>query len=457
MRKGILLLAVFFLAAVFYSCKSEGGGPIDTSNPQSVVPDDPVETDSALWFSGIYAELENRNKSGPLVSPKTTSDVCTAINTKISPKAISVPASGTPADCKYLLNMIDAANKELGKATNYGTSAYAAPDQKIDQTALTAAVEYISVQKSAKKFVALSSAHGANVTVSHDGDHWYPAATGRNGNWRGVAAGAGKFAALSASTGKRAVYSADGINWTWATMPFDASWQDLVFGAGKFVAVASFANKAAYSADGLIWTETNMPAGASWRAVAYGGTSGNEKFAAIATNGSNAAAYSADGITWTPAELPAALDWSDICYGGPAGDKKFVAVSLNGGAAYSSDGITWTAPATDNLPSGKGWSSVCYGGPAGNEKFVAVSLNGAAYSSDGIKWTVLETNNLPPGQSWSAVCYGGPAGNEKFVAVAKDGPDGAARAAYSTGGITWTSANAVNPGKESWQGLAYGP
>jgi hypothetical protein len=455
-------LWALLLAAVFYACNTDSGGPIDISNPESGAPDDPVVTDSALWFSKIYDDLKKRNPSSGKSSTEVYSAVNSAIQTIDSGKNLSSTAStGSNASCQYLLTLIDEANKLFGKETDYGTTSKYATNQIIDNDALTEAVKFIDFIHGTNKsvFVALSPAYGANAAASHDGETWYPVSTGRAGDWRGIAAGDGSFAALSAGTGKRAVYSADGINWEWAAMPFDASWQGITYaepsGNKRFVAVASYSNKAAYSADGKTWTETAMPQGASWRGAAYGGTTGNEVFAAIATNGSRAAAWSADGIIWNPAELPVERDWSAIAYGGTTGNEKFVAVSLNGGAAYSTDGKTWTANNEANkLPANYKWSAVCYGKPAsGTGTFVAVSLDGkAAHSSDGIDWTVDITTSS---NKWSAVTYGRETGSGKFVALAAGGKTAAY---FKDSDTTWTAGTSNElPFEADWQGLAYGP
>jgi hypothetical protein len=437
MKSGIILSLILLPAAVLCSCKTESGGPIDTSDPLSIAPDDPVAVDSALWFSGIYEKL-----SGDSSPTKTRQEVCAAINGKITSLTLSPPAgtSTDTADCAFLLSMIDKANRDT---TNYGSSEYAT-DWPVRQNTLTAALNFIFSQK---KFVVLSPSYGANGAASHDGESWVPVSTGRNGGWRGIAAGKKKYVALAASTGNRAIYSDDGITWKWipSGMPFDASWQDLAFGgnpgtgsgeSGRFVAVASYGNRAAYSDDGLTWTETEMPAGASWRTVAYGGG----RFAAIATNNDRTAAWSNDGVTWTAAELPAASDWSALAYG----NNTFVALALNSAqAAYSTDGATWQEA---TLPATQRWSALAYG----NNTFVALALNSAqaAYSTDGVTW---QEAALPATQRWSALSYGGTAGNERFAAIAS----GSNQAAWSADGITWTAAEL--PGKADWQGLTWGP
>ena len=87
------------------------------------------------------------------------------------------------------------------------------------------------------------------------------------------------------------------------------------------------------------------------------------------------------------------------------------------------------------------WSSVCYG----DGKFVATTSSGnkIAYSTDGITWTTATTSISLYGDS---VCYG----NGKFVAVAGV----TASASYSTDGITW--ATTTMPRSANWQSVCYG-
>jgi hypothetical protein len=441
MKNGIILSLILLPAAVLCSCKTESGGPIDTSDPQSEAPDDPVTLDSALWFSGMYEKLAADSSA-----VKTRREVCDAINAKISNPTLSPPAgTGTdPADCAFLLQMIDKANEVNSNNTSYHLSEYAAA-VPVKQDTLNAALSFIFD----KKFVALSTAYGINGAASQDGETWAPVSTGRSGSWQGIAVGKEKFVALAASTGKRAVYSANGINWEWTSMPFDASWQDLAFGGsvrtdpgdpaktGRFAAVASYSNRAAYSDDGITWTETEMPGGASWRSVAYG----NGRFTAIATNGSNTAAWSSDGVIWNTAELPAALDWSAVAYG----NGKFAAVALKSArAAYSNDGgATWTL--TDISAANADWQDVTFGGPGGIGVFVALAAGKAAYSGDGENWTEV-TANLD-GENWHSVTYG----NGKFVALAS----GSDKTASSSDGVNWTLS--AMPGRANWQHLAWGP
>lgn len=423
MKNGAALLSGLLLAALFCSCRTESGGPVDTSNPDSEAPDIPVEIDGALWFSLAHANLA-ADRSGT----RSRADVCSMINGKFSPPLKLSPPAGTeadPADCAFFLSKLDEANNNR---TRYRSSRYATEDLVKSDT-LAAALDFLF---SDKKFAVLSPSYGSNLMVSADGNAWYPAAIPLAGIWREIAAGGGKFAALASGAGtrRRAAYSTDGINWTGATLPFDASWEGLSFGGGSFVAVASYSNKAAYSTDGIEWTETDMPIGASWRAAAYG----DGTFAAVATNNSSMAAYSTDGITWTGAELPAAQNWNALAYGNGI----FTALALNSGtAAYSTDGgKTWSETA---IPAAE-WQDLAFG----NGRFIAVAAGRAICSTNGVDWT--ETTAGLSGENWRAAAFGKGA----FMAVARTS------IALSTDGLNWTVASSL-PLDAEWQDIVYGP
>jgi len=174
------------------------------------------------------------------------------------------------------------------------------------------------------------------------------------------------------------------------------------------------------------------------------------------------AIYSTDGITWTARTLPSAQTWTAITYG----SNLFVATSQSTTAASSTDGLTWTLR---TITASQYWNSVAYGGG----KYVAVSgadgslSQNSAYSTNGITWTSanMPTDLNSNGNPWYSVTYG----NGKFVAVSGTynfiyfGPptftptptqQQSNFGAYSTDGITWSSMSL--PTSTDWRSLAFG-
>jgi len=163
----------------------------------------------------------------------------------------------------------------------------------------------------------------------------------------------------------------------------------------------------------------------------------------VAVGSGDKAAYSDDGINWSSESMPVmprSANWYSVCYG----DGKFVAVG-NGPnniatdkAAYFKNG-KWIET---TLKTSAKWYSVCYG----NGKFVAVAgkpINKAAYSTDGINWNSAD---MPSSANWVSVCYGG----GMFIAVSTGGD----KTAYSTNGTNWTQASM--PASGNWRSVCYG-
>ena len=177
--------------------------------------------------------------------------------------------------------------------------------------------------------------------------------------------------------------------------------------SGMVLATAAHANDA-----GVTWTSQVSAADNSWQSVIWGGTTGQEKFVAVSSDGSNRVMTSPDGITWTSQTSATNYSWRSVTWG----NGLFVAVSNTGGTVdrvmTSPDGITWTSRTSAADDS---WQSVTYG----NGLFVAVSSMGGAgervmTSPDGITWTARTS---PGNNVWQSVTYG----NGLFVAVSRTG------------------------------------
>jgi len=213
--------------------------------------------------------------------------------------------------------------------------------------------------------------------------------------------------------------------------------------SNAFVALASGTATAEYSTNGITWSAVSMPAVADWVSVAYGNVSNIGRYVALAQGGSTAA-YSPDGVNWTSSSLGEGGDWIDIAYG----NNKFVAVSQSDSStstrAVSSDGgVTWSVGSFAT-----GATAITFG----NNRFVVVEgnfSNAAAYSTDGVTWT---TATLPANvdgsteSNWQDVTFG----NGRFVAIADSAPG----AAYSFNGATWFTATL--PSNQDWRKITYG-
>jgi len=213
-----------------------------------------------------------------------------------------------------------------------------------------------------------------------------------------------------------------------------SNWHSIVHAEDKFVAVAyEGTNRVMTSSDGLTWT-ARAGTVSGWNSVTYG----NGIFVAVANSGTYRAMASADGVSWVLATASESNWWRSVAYG----NGLFVAVAETGTnrVMTSPDGITWTARAVE----ASGWRSVTYG----DGLFVAVANSGTnkvMTSSDGITWTPR-----PAGASsnaWYGVTYGG----GQFVAVAQAGTN---RVMTSPDGITWTLR--ATPGAGSWYGVTHG-
>jgi len=172
--------------------------------------------------------------------------------------------------------------------------------------------------------------------------------------------------------------------------------------------------------------------------IAAGAISSTTYHVAVASGGTQAAYSTNGGTSWITASLASSATWTAVAYG----NSRFVAVSSGGTASsISTNGTTWSAGGA--LPSSTTWSAVTYG----NGTFVAVAGNAgattaAAYSTDGVSWTSATL----PSANWTSVVYG----NGRFVAVSQGGTS----AAYSFDGITWTASTLPSSG--SWVKVRYG-
>jgi hypothetical protein len=404
---GLFFIALFFI--FFAACLNPAN---DSGND-----DYRDQADPAFWFKDIYNGLI----SSSMVTAADFQYVCTTINDKWGSETVTLEA-GTenhPANCEYLLRMIDKANKNT---TSFATSSYATT-QQVDRTAVDTAVDTLWLPGGT--FVAVASNSVAAAYSSDDiDDDWSTTTLPGSSNWSSVTYGSGKFVAVGEGAG--GACSTDGITWT-AMSISPTMRSSVIYGKDKFVAVGKN-TVGAYSDDGTTWSTTTLPGSSGfWTGVAYG----NDRFVAVS---SDTGAYSTDGINWTAAAISNGV-YGSIVYG----NGKFVVVTgkENHAGAYSTDGITWSTMTLPGIP-GTYWRAVAYG----NGRFVAVAFDGIiAYSANGIDWTAVST--FLNDAVWQSVTYG----NGTFIAVASNG-----KGAYSKDGITWTSFIMTG----NWAGVAYG-
>jgi len=144
--------------------------------------------------------------------------------------------------------------------------------------------------------------------------------------------------------------------------------------------------------------------------------------------------------------------WANICWS--AEQNKFVAIADNGTnrALTSSDGTNWTE--VTGVPVA-GWHSICWSKEAA--LFVAVANSGPSgatrvmTSPDGTNWT--ERSNPHPTNQWFDVCWS-PQCN-LFVAIAEWSTDNNNRVITSSNGINWNTQPA--PPLENWRGVCWSP
>jgi len=236
--------------------------------------------------------------------------------------------------------------------------------------------------------------------------------------------------------------------WTAEAAAEDNGWRDVAYGNDKFVAVAKDGtNRIMYSTDGDTWTSATTPLlfpQNYWRAIAYGGG----YFVAISSNGIPRACYSADGSKDWETSSGGVATWRDMCYSDR--DGKFVAVASNvSNAAVQYTSIYDEEPLEDwtSAPPAEfnSWRGICYG----NGKYVAVSSNGTnrvMYSTDADNWT---SASAAENNSWQSIIYA----KGKYVAVSSSGTN---RVMYSTDGINWSNSGISGVEESSWRSITYG-
>jgi len=178
---------------------------------------------------------------------------------------------------------------------------------------------------------------------SDDGQNWSEVNLPFSGTFVKVLNGNGNFVVVPDNDNKIA-WSADGTSWTTRGLPVTETWVDGVFGGGKFVLLANSTsgNTAVYSTNGLSWNTSVLPVGSDstvdeYQAIAHGAG----KFVAITGSQTKDVAVSNDGINWTLETnvLPAGgYEWAGLAFG----NNRFLALATDGSTAYSLDhGATW--------------------------------------------------------------------------------------------------------------------
>ena len=144
------------------------------------------------------------------------------------------------------------------------------------------------------------------------------------------------------------------------------------------------------SPDGVIWTTQTSAADIEWRSVAWGGPTGQQKFVAVAENGTgDRVMTSPDGITWTTQTSAADNEWTQVAWGGPTGQQKFVAVANSGtGDRVMTSGLTVSTPSAPTI------NSITSGDSSLTVSFTAAADGGSPitnykYSTDGVTYSAL--------------------------------------------------------------------
>ena len=363
-------------------------------------------SDTAFWFGEIYNLIDD---SG---SPARRSYIRAAVNAKwdVNLQPEEPGEESGAADCAFLLNIIDQANRAKGGRTAFGASAYAT-DRIVDVNTVLRTLDALYAPEG--RFLALALGSG-EAAWSADGVVWTKTLLPGERNWQCAAYGNGAFVALAKNNAKVAWSINGGVSWREADLPLGRPWTSVVYGRDKFVAFAENTSRASWSANGINWTDITLPRSAEWHALAWGALGGavggdgggKEWFVALARSYGRAA-WSVDGLTWTDATMPSAADWYSLAYG----DGVFLALDYesNKTAKSTDGGKTWSF--AGDLPSGMKHCGIAFGrvstdGLIAKGMFVAVpdvDGNKAAWSRNGDTWNEL---TLPASGRWNGVAFG---------------------------------------------------
>jgi hypothetical protein len=244
------------------------------------------------------------------------------------------------------------------------------------------------------------------------------------------------------------IYVFDRYLFRWETNPYN--WSAATFKEDSLLVVANLTTTAG-GVSGLSLT------GRTWEV----GTYDAPIFSAetyLTTDGTTYTLYTAtkvfqseDGSNWEEVStVSSGSGTTTLAWGG----NLYVVTAGNGNFHTSPDGITWTSrsDADTNVmytPFGNG---LVYG----NGKFVGIKqvwgAPGAvqcAYSTDGISWSTASMNLNAQTNPPSAICYG----NGAFVVVSGGNPGGSSTGYYSTDGINWTET--FLPIAQTWRSVAW--
>jgi len=289
----------------------------------------------------------------------------------------------------------------------------------VSSASTTFGYELTAIAYGNNRFVA-GGTGSSGIAYSTSGTTWTTSTGNSNFLVKGITYGT-QFIAVGYYSGGVINYSSDGTSWNnVTTTTFNTSnIYDVAYGGGTYVAVGDD-GKIAYSTNGTTWTAVADSTFGTSRI--YGITYGAGKFVAVGNSGK--IAYSTNGTTWiavTDSKLSTSTI-KGITYGGTSGKEKFIAVAGSLGScyfAYSTDGVTWTSVSQFlSVSSLGGLNRVVWGG----NKYVAVADTGVMfYSTDGTYWTKIDggtgsgKSQFDTGTSSSIndIVYGG----GKFIAV----------------------------------------
>ena len=229
---------------------------------------------------------------------------------------------------------------ELGGATPDNDLVLTVTDVSDDSTN---SIQTFSQSGTGREGRIVAAAEPNYAQWSDDGQSWSETNLPFNGPFRKVLNGNGKFVIVPES-GNTVAWSETGATWTTRSLPVDETWIDGVFGGGRFVVLAQSltGNSVVYSPNGLTWSSASLPAGSDstvdqYQAIAHGAG----KFVAITGSQTRDVAVSDNGATWTlnSGVLPEGdYDWAGMAFG----NNRFLAIAKDGSTAYSLDhGATW--------------------------------------------------------------------------------------------------------------------
>jgi hypothetical protein len=240
---------------------------------------------------------------------------------------------------------------------------------------------------------------------SADGIYWTTNYQGTNWPLKDIMYANGRFVAVGQQV---LVSSADGANWTVSSA--EDHFYSVAYGNGAFITVGNNGSILT-SPDGVSWESRREPSANIDNVYLYGVAYGNSRFVAVGSYGISL--ISTDTVAWVNRNM-GTTEW---LRGVSFGNGLFVAVDRAGTSYVSPDGLIWTnRPAgPSGSPSGNGESTLGGGIIYGNGSYVATTGTARMLSStNGLDWI---SHDIVAGPPLNGVAFDG----NTFVAAGGNG------------------------------------